>query len=615
MDWKRIVCGVSGYFGDVAMGAQLLLKIMTQQECRGPDDSGTWEKTLSNGLKVGLGHNRLSIIDLSDAGHQPMSDIYNNVAISFNGEIYNYKELRVVLQKSGWRFKSSSDTEVLLAAYSIWGELAFEKLNGMFAIIIVDQNINRVTLVRSRMGSKPLHYRPLLDGWAFASTSSSLATILQTNLDIEYLLKGSASWIYESNTNRSVFNGIYSVQPGTTVSFKMDDPKCMPTINEWYSLVDKIIPSSESLSDMDSLATQLRDLVTNSVKLRLRSDVPVGVSLSGGLDSTILASCMANSVSQPFHAFTFTPESDNPESRNIPKIENRLKQQIILHRIKIPSLNLMGDSIDQTLRAQDAPFSNFSVIAQNLIYKEASNVGIKVMLSGQGSDEILMGYSKYRFLSAIEAMRKGELVNSLQYFIGLGRSVGADPKIIRSYISAFLRPSFGGREVVKTSSLLNSNYKFSNLQSLSLLDVTASSLPTLLRFEDGNSMAWSVESRLPFLDFRLVEFCLSLPDALKVQPSFGKYLLRKAFADSIPAEIAWNKAKIGFESRNSVWLQHGAGTYLRAVISDSRQSLLNSGFPVQVVNQSQFSSDSELDNSATVMSNTLMLSWAALRVK
>ena len=607
------MCGVCGFIVNGDEPRREMAGILSLQSCRGPDDRGFWTASPRVGLKVGLGHNRLSIIDLTSQGHQPMLSPDELTALSYNGEIYNYRELRPRLESAGWTFRSQSDTEVLLAAYALWGNEAWARLNGMFAVIVVDRRNSMVHLVRSRMGSKPLAYAQVEGGWIFGSTADALARVTRAGLSLDFVKQGMATWAYDGEYSGTPFVGVRQVLPGTIVSFSFDSPTAQPAVVRWYSLADAVA-SREPPPRSEAVAV-VREALIQSVDLRLRSDVPVGVSLSGGLDSTSVAVLVAQRLAGPVNAFSYRWGPDDPESSDVATFAKRVgTSKLNLTWVDPPTQVDLPHVIQRTLVAQGAPISGLSVVAQNLVFAEARSKGAVVMLGGQGADEVFMGYRKFQ-LAHLRAQRHGgNFSGSVRTTLELGRTLFADRADRRSYQAAAMRyflpdksrgnnPLNAGRPVPAVP--------LGDPLSLSLADVAWNSLPTLLRFEDRNSMSVSIESRLPFLDYRLVELALSLPTDLKVRGGWGKWVLREAMSPWLPKSIAWNRSKRGFNAGDATWVELGVGKWLRARISDGVGGLTDIGVDRAAITGGFDFSDRRLAASQQNMHTALALAWMA----
>lgn len=605
------MCGVCGFISDSGEPSREIAQIVALQNCRGPDDCGFWRGMLSGSASVGLGHNRLSIIDRSQHGHQPMLSPNGKIALSFNGEIYNYREIRPQLEAMGWTFSSQSDTEVLLAAYALWGTDAWERLNGMFALAVVDLSEGYVHLVRSRVGSKPLAFVKYSGGWLFASTADSLARVTGADIDLGYVAQGMASWAYDGASARTPFVGVHQVLPGRRMTFSLQDPSREPTATRWYSLADRVA-AAEPLAPADAVDA-VRACLIDSVGLRLRSDVPVGVSLSGGLDSTSVAALASLALEAPLDAYSYRWGEQDTDAIAASNFAQHLGVSgIAMNWVDPPSRVDLPGVMHRTIVAQGAPFGGLSVVAQNLVFAQARRQGTGVMLGGQGADEIFLGYRKFQAAHLRAQIGDGHYLKSACTGAEFLRAIYADRSDYRSYSAAarrYLRRDKRGQGSLIPVDLDLPSVPLSDPAALSLADVEWNSLPTLLRFEDRNSMSASIESRLPFLDYRLVELALSLPTGLKVHRGWGKWVLREAMASWLPKSIAWSRSKKGFNAGDARWIALGVGEWLRGRISDGAEGLIHLGIDRSTISGGIDLSDGNLRADPDTMHQALVLAW------
>jgi asparagine synthase (glutamine-hydrolysing) len=557
---------------------------------RGPDDEGFFAfNTLApnpiaskisadyQDANLFLLFRRLSIIDLSPAGHQPMVSENGRFALVFNGEIYNFKELRRELIDLNVAFHSDSDSEVLLKAWMQWGSECLSRLIGMFSFAIYDALNHKITLVRDAFGIKPLFYFLDENKLAFASEIKALKTLLP-NIKLspnnqsayDYLVWGS----YDSNEN-SFYKEINQVPPAHFLEVSLKELFSVTLTNWWFPS----IKVNHSISFEQATST-LRNLFLESVKLHLRSDVPLGAALSGGIDSSAIVCAMRYLEPKlPIHTFSFI--ADN-ESISEEKWVDRVNEYVgaIPHKIKIDSTDLQKD-IDNILRAQGEPFGSTSIYAQFRIYEEAKKNGVIVILDGQGADELLAGYSGYpaeRLTSLKEEGRYGQIISFLFHWSkwpdrGLKNAV---IQFLGLVTPAFLKnmahqwngknpsPSWLNEPFLKSSGVRRVNpekvpRKKENIgrrvpETLRHV-MLKGNLISLLRHADRNSMYWSVESRVPFLTIPMAEFLLSLPESFLIdQKGRTKSVFREAMRGIVPDEILDRKNKIGFATPEKDWL-------------------------------------------------------------
>lgn len=609
-----LICGIAA---SIAWGEPKLIQqvqaICDLQQCRGPDDRGILETAISPEVTALLGHTRLSIIDLSASGHQPMSAPNEEISITYNGEIYNYRELRSSLEGEGWTFRGESDSEVLLAAYCIWGLESFHRFNGMFAVAILDQSRNNLHLVRSRFGAKPLHYAATPNGYLVASTPDALARVIGARPNMQYLARGFSTWSYDGSESETAFEGVTAVLPGMRVTFDLSGsipPK--PHSEQWYDLRAHVGQVDVPHDDVAASAL-VRELVDDSVRLRLRSDVPVGISLSGGLDSTILALTAAEQIGdRTIQAFSYRNHPQDPEIANINAfLATAGGRNVNINWVVPPARADIESIVLQALDDQGSPFGGPSILAQGMVFAAAETHGVKVMLGGQGADELFLGYRKYQAVAAIEACRNRELGNATRLSTQLARTLWADRNAARSYFHAARR--YVGR--TSEHSLMRSSAVASNapvprtVEELQLADIAWQGFPTLLRYEDRNSMAHSIESRLPFLDYRIVETALSFERSLKLRNGYGKWVLRNAYSSLLPREIAWARYKFGFAADSQVWIDCGVGPVLRTIVGDNVRGLQQLGVQITPHDVNKRYSDHRLLAHPSRLHEALQLSW------
>lgn len=525
---------------------------------RGPDDEGIycWEN-------VGLGHRRLSILDLSASGHQPMTTQDGSLVLVFNGAIYNYLELRLELETSGHRFLSKTDTEVVLKGYEQWGQKCVTRFNGMWAFAILDRKQNLLFCSRDRFGVKPFYFLESKKIFAFGSEIRQLLPFLsQIRSNKEVVLDFLLTGICDHNEH-TFFENVRRLMPGHNLIFDLN--KNNKNIYPYYCIPKNPNPKRLQLVE---IAEMVKSALDDSTKLRLRSDVSVGSCLSGGLDSSsisVLAADRFKSLGTPFRVVTAASESPhNDESDFATQVVQAGNMEWI--RIK-PSYKDFVDSLPAVVRAQEEPFGGASILMQYLVMQTAKRNSITVLLNGQGGDEIFLGYPKYNgshmlrnwktkspyfFLKEILLTKKNQTKCSnlcLAWYLLCCNSSTWRHRVLK------WRSGYFAQSPPKPAHLEMYEKCSSDIFQLQSLEIQRTSLPVLLRYEDKNSMAHSVEARLPFLDFRLVELALSLPAELKIRNGWPKWILRKAMEKHLPKTIAWRKEKIGFEAPENLWLK------------------------------------------------------------
>jgi len=525
---------------------------------RGPDAFGyealnTKEPFVINKEKfnVFMGHRRLSIIDLSENGNQPFSD-KNDLWIVFNGEIFNYIELKKDLKKKGHIFKTETDTEVILKIYREYGEKGFTQLNGMWAFAIVDVSNQKVVLSRDRFSIKPLYFYKYDNQLYFSSEIKQLLPIakkkdINMKVMFAYLKQGLLDFNHET-----FFKDIYKVKPMHNVIINLTNQEIVE--KKYWDYFNEVVPDKE-----DEIIEQFREIFIDSVKIRLRSDVPVGCLLSGGLDSSSLAVIANKTLNNDINCFSVVSDDKKySEEKFINIVRNKTN-------IKVTKLFFKNDAawdyLDKVIWHNDEPHGGFSVVAQNQILELIrKNSDIKVILSGQGGDEILCGYRKFFFFFLMEEIKSGNVFNSFRNIIGslIHRTVLWQSSIFEAkrYLQILHRKNFDPlSSILKLQYELEPIWAFKNLKSRQCLDIDKYSVPTLAHYEDRNSMAYSLEIRLPFLDHRLVNFILNTPSSLKIKNGWTKYILRKSIVE-LPKEIAWRRDKQGFITPEEKWIKY-----------------------------------------------------------
>lgn len=573
------MCGIAGLLSP--QGAEHALQRMPRalqaMARRGPDDRGSQTLTMP-GRTLVLGHTRLSIIDLSPAGHQPMQSADARYVIVFNGEIYNYRELAVQLSQEGVVFRTETDTEVLLAAWARWGSGALARLVGMFAFAIFDRNENSLTCVRDAFGIKPLFYAHEGASFLFASDLPALKALkveaprLNLQCAYDYLAHGE----YDASA-ASFIEGVHQLQPGHLL--RLNFGTATPLIERWWS--PKILP--ESTLSFDDAAAALREKFLASVRLQLRSDVALGAALSGGLDSSAIVSAMRHlEPDAPIHAFSFVARgSPLSEERWVDLIGARIGAHV--HKVEVASGELARD-LDDLIDTQGEPFGSTSIYAQYRVFKLARERGITVTLDGQGADELLAGYQGYpghRIRSLLDHRHYAEAAsfmrnwakwpgrNSLQGAKALAAQF-ADGWLydgLREISGARRRPVWLNDDILEEQGVQlrfpphRATLAASGRRVVAELAdaISQRGLPALLRHGDRNSMRFSVESRVPFLTTDLADFLLTLPEHYLLSPGGEtKRILRRALRGIVPDEILDRRDKVGFVTPELTWLREMA---------------------------------------------------------
>src|SRR5215813_4361590 len=578
------MCGIAGFIAPSGKGKSSRASAVLQcLEHRGPDDSG-WLRFTGDNVELGrewtvpkvepevlLLHRRLSILDISDLGWQPMSTPDGRYHVVYNGEIYNYKELRVELQKLGHRFKSQSDTEVLLGAWAEWGAAALRRFVGMFAFALLDRHRRTVVLARDFFGIKPLYYA-MHDG--LFCFGSEIKTFLafglarpQANAErlLLYLRYGMTDF-----GSQTLLSSIQQVPAAHTLEMHLDDccakePKC------YWS------PETHGQADIsfDEAAQHVRQLFLRNVELHLRSDVPLGSALSGGIDSSSIVMAIRHLDSQAhIHAFSFIADDQAISEERWVDIVGR-EAGAHIHKVRATAGEFAAD-LDTMMRVQDEPFGGTSAYAQYQVFRVARSAGIKVMLDGQGADEILGGYRHYLGARLASLLRQGRWPDALRFLQSLSRLEGfggyqglaccadyllppALQAVARRLVGKDVLPSWLNRLWFAERGVGPAFVNYTTVREVlreSLSRSLSQTLPRLLRYEDRNSMASSVESRVPFLTPDLVGFLQGLPEEYIIAPDgTTKAVFRKAMRGIVPDAILERRDKLGFVTPENGWLR------------------------------------------------------------
>ncbi|MBU0515585.1 MAG: asparagine synthase (glutamine-hydrolyzing) [Proteobacteria bacterium] len=568
------MCGILVYLGPTALAVDH--PALQSVAHRGPDDAGAESFTVREG-RLTLGHRRLSILDLSPAGRQPMSDPEGRYWIVYNGEVYNYLELRQELQRAGHRFVSGTDTEVVLAAYAAWGEACLERFNGMFALAIYDARDRTLFLARDRFGIKPLYTWNSPRGLAAVSEIKQLSSLpgFEAALDPEaaYEFVAYDDW---NHTPRTFFAGVERFPAGHALRLDLNRwrPGRPVTPRRWYDLgrVGRM-----RREDPRAVIERFGELLRDSVRLRLRADVPVGFCLSGGLDSSSLV-VLADRLARERGGGdlnTFSVRFDDPRFDEGPFIDAVCAAARVRPHGVRPQPGRMLTEIDDVVYHQDQPLSTTSLYAQWNVFRLARENQVPVTLDGQGADEVLAGYHSYfgpRLLSLALALNLGGLRREIR---GLSNRHGDDALTIAKMILVCLLPhrfsgpgrwtrqARQGHEVLRPEWLAAHGVRRRGPHPMrrqrSVRKMTVSrltrTLPALLHNADRMSMAHSVEARLPYLDWRVVEYGLAAADDHKIKAGETKLLLRQAMRDLLPEKVRTRTDKLTFQPPEGEWIR------------------------------------------------------------
>jgi asparagine synthase (glutamine-hydrolysing) len=596
---------------------------------RGPDQQQAMGETCGS-FNVLLGHTRLAIIDLTPGGSQPMSSGNGRYTIVFNGEIYNYLELRQKLKAQGTRFSSDSDTEVLIEAWASWGPACLTQLVGMFAFAVLDRQERTVTLVRDAFGIKPLFWSKDADGFRFASELPALAGMgastpqLERAVTIEYLLYGTQDLGPET-----FVQGISCLLPAHMMTFSLESGATRT--ERWWT---PSIEESTSMNRKDA-AEQLRDLFLESVRLHMRSDVPVGVALSGGVDSSAIVCGIRHLFPDAdLHTFSYVAEDGAiSEERWIDAVNDHVRATP--HKVRASAAGLAED-LDSLIMSQGEPFGGTMLYAQYCVFRAAHNAGIKVVLEGQGGDEMLGGYGGFPGFVMRSRLERLDLLGAARFagawwwnhrHRGAGRwrallgelpLPGRTRRTRRKRLAAIsskpwlhVNPAEPG-----LGTELGRPYRGSargrRLAETLLLSMTRYSLPHLLRYGDRNAMAFSIENRVPFVTLPIAEFVLRLPERHLVSTDGGtKSLFRRAMRGIVPDVILDRHDKVGFSTPMRQWMRKGLLQRLPSLVDSTESSILRREHASDFVAQELFrSSSQEMDWTAWRVFN--LMQWQRL---
>jgi len=586
------MCGIAGILNNSRISQDdidLVEKMNTLQQHRGPDDDGIYSDK-----SCVLGHRRLSIIDLSVNGHQPFHSENGQFILTYNGEIYNYIELRSELEDLGWVFKTATDTEVLLKAYQQFGKDCLSKFNGMFAFAIYDTKKHSLFLARDRVGIKPLYYVHFDNKIIFASEIKALRIIPRLNFSTNQQSLFDYLVFNRTDVHDETFvNEIKRLPKGHWGEFHNGELK----LTSWWD-AGKYIQSSNDDS-LDSILSTIEQILISSVQLRMRSDVPVGSCLSGGLDSSILIGILSRNkwIDHDFPTFTASfPDYPFDETHYVDALNK--KYPFINHRIYPNGENAYKDLKD-FIYTNDEPTTGPSFYSQYELLKSVKQNGVTVLLDGQGGDESFGGYQYFHGFYLNGLLRKRKYMKFIYNFLNIifrGQDKTAyqtlafqllpDSKrkqLLLKY-HPYINPDFYHQHIA-TSRIYNEFFDAPDLNG-SLVRHFRYKLEHLLRMEDRNSMAFSIEARLPYLDYRLIEYVLSISEDLKIKAGETKYLQKLAAGQFSIPEIVTRKDKIGFGTpqdwvTNSPWTEKNIDSirYCERNFSSIFQSQLKKKIP------------------------------------
>lgn len=567
------MCGIFGYLGNV--DKQLALHCTHLMTHRGPDDFGIWCRE-----DITLGHRRLSILDVSNLGRQPMTDETKRYQVVYNGEIYNFLEIKDELTAAGYTFHTETDTEVVLKSFIHWGADCFLKFNGMWSLLIWDDALKKLFLCRDRFGKKPLFYVKLANGdFAFASEMKALLPLLPVvEINHEILGRGDFHFFQYESTEQCLIKGIKRFPAGHYGWTREGDIE----IIKWWNTLDHLPDIADSHEER---VEQLRSLFLDACRLRMRSDVPIGTALSGGLDSSAVITCMSHIAQQKTgysrigddwqHAFVAS-FAGTP-------LDETVYARMVTDHININPLIIQVDpeKVIDRLYHYLYLFEELyltSPIPFMMTYSSVKKHGVSVTLDGHGADELFGGYSFDFLYALLDALKEKDFLAIDNIYNMYCDSVPDDatqftrPKNKKLFLAKWYLFQ-GSRLVLKRDSRFKEKYgkdarwkKFDHLTKRLFSATHDTILPTLLRNYDRYSMANGVEIRMPFMDHRIVSFAFALPWWEKVRVGYSKSIVRDAVAPFMPQEIAYRKTKIGFNSPMTNWLKGSLRDYFLDII-------------------------------------------------
>ena len=579
------MCGIAGQIVHTQAGVASAERMSQQLQHRGPDDWGFYAESSAgsrltrDATRLGphpwlvLAHRRLAIVDLTDAASQPMRSHDGRYVLVFNGEIYNYLELREQLVGLGCQFRSQSDSEVLLQALIQWGVDALPRLIGMFAFAFLDTTTQQLLLARDFFGIKPLYYSATHEQFSFSSEPQVLVEQQEHPRANAQRLFHYLRWGVTDFGHETLYANIVQVPPAHYLLVDLNSPVVVQEpIQYWRLKTDRPIDIS-----IDEAAEQLRDLFMESVRLHMRSDVALGAALSGGIDSSAIVMAMREIGGRKLdlHLFSYVADEEGIcEEHWVDLVAKAAHAEV--HKVRVSVEELVRD-LDAVMAAQDEPFVSTSICVQNRVFRLAREHDIKVMLDGQGADELLAGYRPYQAARLASLARSGRGMQSIRFWQRASDQPGSGKRwlairaakmampaaaerwlrklVVRDLIPDWLNAAwFRDRQV--DMSPFATEYRRDVLRGQLQASVERTSLPQLLRYEDRNSMAHSIESRVPFLTPQLASFIFSLPESFLVSDDgTSKFVFRQAMQGIVPEAILARRDKIGFATPEKMWMR------------------------------------------------------------
>lgn len=566
------MCGIAGLIrkDNKPVSVEVVKRMTDKLVHRGPDAEGqiVWKS-------LGLGHRRLSILDLSEQGKQPMESADGSFVIVFNGEIYNYLELKEELKKRGVEFRNNTDTEVIMESYRHWGKDCVNHFNGMWAFVLLDKTKNRVFASRDRMGVKPFYFINRNDVFAFASEPKAMLEIFPEErvynpTMIYQYLQGKS----EDMDEQTFYKNIFQLEPATALVYDLGRHQ-VSQWRYWEIDADKIY---EKRMKGKNPVKEFRKLLEDSVRIRMRSDVPIGASLSGGLDSSTIVGILSKKYGKKVKTFSSVYDDDECNEKEYIDAVNIFAGADINLVFPDNNLNLLN-AIEKITIYHDGPNTSASMYSMYSVYQEAQKK-VKVLLDGQGADELLGGYFESYFARLGEVLSKNTLFAKMEA-MKMIHIIGREwPEMTERMPTELVRKAMGEKASLRYPHKASTRFsKHINIFSEEFeqnvnknieqkkgkvkgklneelySQLTQTFLPQILHNVDGNSMTFSVEVRLPFLDYRIVEFCMALDGKYKIKNQWTKWILRKSCKSYLPKEVLYRKNKMGFPAPFGRWIR------------------------------------------------------------
>jgi asparagine synthase (glutamine-hydrolysing) len=584
------MCGISGIINrnGSAVERELLERMNALIAHRGPDAEGVFTEGA-----FGFGHRRLAILDLSDEGHQPMH-YRERYTITYNGEVYNFLELREELESHGYEFSSHTDTEVILAAYDKWGEVCVERFNGMWAFALYDRQTKKIFCSRDRFGIKPFYYAEVGGRFVFGSEIKQLLDFFEVRRVNRMVLADYLLYGLEEHMNETFFEGIFKLEQSHNLIYDLQAHTF--EIRRYFDL--KIDETEEVLNEAQSVA-KVYETLERAVDLRLRSDVKVGTCLSGGLDSSSVAAIASKKYTEKsrerfmaIHAKSVETKTD--ESDYAWEVAEYCGLELIVVE---PQLETISEKVKEVVYTQEEPFGGPSIFMQYFVMEQARAHGCTVMLDGQGGDETLFGYEGYFSFYFASLLKNLRLIRYVTELAAMHTFKVSKKRIVRdslillvrerlSFLEVYLRKRRSGFKMAVDAKRLRHLFALLDFKAFQKREIMRRNLPHLLRYEDKNAMRHGVETRLPFVDYRFVSAAVSVRDDLKFKKGYLKYVLRKAVEGLLPATIVWRTNKFGFEAPTDTWIEAHRGEMLTAIERSRLLSNVVTPTPKQLENRS-----------------------------